>query len=208
LTSLIADRLVGERAAAEHQRLDDLDAQVRHRRPDADDLLAQPEVRGIHELQHFRADRGVHLDDLREGGGIRLRIRGEPRELRICRRYRGDALELAHERRQRRVLHELVQRMRLLDDRAQRFAVARFVEELVRDGQRPHDRLAFRLARQHDARGRGKIPLDVPQQLRAIHAGHAHVGDDHVGRRLLHRVQCLLAAQREGHFPALALLAQ
>jgi hypothetical protein len=82
------------------------------------------------------------------------------------------------------------------------------VQELVGDGQRPHDGFAFRLARQHDAcRGR-EVALDVAQQLGAVHARHAHVGDDDVGRRLLHVLQRLLAAEREGHFPALAFLAQ
>jgi hypothetical protein len=101
-----------------------------------------------------------------------------------------------------------VQVVRLLDHRAQRFAVAGLVQELVRDRQRPHDGFALGLPGQHDARRRREVALDVSQQLRAVHAGHAHVGDDHVGRGLLHGVERLLAAEREGHLPALAFLAQ
>ena len=98
--------------------------------------------------------------------------------------------------------------MRLLDHRAQRFTVAGLVQELMGHGQRAHDGFAFRLAGQHDARRGGEIALDVAQQLGAVHAGHAHVSDDDVGRGLLHRIEGLLAAEREGHLPALALLAQ
>jgi hypothetical protein len=48
----------------------------------------------------------------------------------------------------------------------------------------------------------------VPQQFSAVHTGHAHVGDDDVRGGLLHVFERLLAAEREGHVPALALLAQ
>ena len=98
--------------------------------------------------------------------------------------------------------------MGLLDHRAQRLAVAGLVQELVGHRQRPHDGFALRLAGEHDARRGGEVTLDVAQQLGAIHARHAHVGDDHVGRRLLHLLERLLAAEREGHLPALAFLAQ
>jgi hypothetical protein len=98
--------------------------------------------------------------------------------------------------------------MRLLDDRAQGLAVAGLVQELMGHGQRAHDGFAFRLARQHDARRAREVALDVAQQLGAVHAGHAHVGDDDVRRGLLHLLERLLAAEREGHVPALALLAQ
>ena len=98
--------------------------------------------------------------------------------------------------------------MRLLDDRAQRLAVAGLVQELMGHGQRAHDRFALRLARQHDARRGGEVALDVAQQFGAVHAGHAHVGDDDVRRSLLHLLQRLLAAERERHVPALAFLAQ
>ena len=76
------------------------------------------------------------------------------------------------------------------------------------DGQRAHDGFALGLAGQHDARRGGEVALDVAQQLGAVHAGHAHVGDDDVRGRLLHRFERLLAAEGEGHFPALAFLAQ
>ena len=98
--------------------------------------------------------------------------------------------------------------MGLLDDRAQCFAVTGLVQELMRDRQRTHDGFALGLAGQHDARGRGEVALDVAQQLGAVHAGHAHVGDDDVRRSLLHLLERLLAAEREGHLPALALLSQ
>ena len=98
--------------------------------------------------------------------------------------------------------------MGLLDHRAQRLAVAGLVQELVGHRQCPHDGFALRLAGEHDACRGGEVTLDVAQQLGAIHARHAHVGDDHVGRRLLHLLERLLAAEREGHVPALAFLAQ
>ena len=132
----------------------------------------------------------------------------QARQFGVGRRHGGNAFELAHERGQRRVLHELVQRMGLLDDRAQRFAVAGLVQELMGHRQRAHDGFALRLAGQHDARRGGEVALDVAQQLGAVHARHAHVGDDHVGRSLLHLLERLLAAEREGHLPALAFLAQ
>jgi hypothetical protein len=101
-----------------------------------------------------------------------------------------------------------VEVVRLLDDGAQRFAVTGLVQELVGDRQRPHDGFALGLAGQHDARRGGEVALDVAQQLGAVHARHAHVGDDHVRRRLLHVFEGLLAAEGEGHLPALAFLAQ
>ena len=67
---------------------------------------------------------------------------------------------------------------------------------------------ALGLAGQHDAGGGREVTLNVAQQFGAVHAGHAHVGDDDVRGRLLHCFQRLLAAEGEGHFPTLAFLAQ
>ena len=78
----------------------------------------------------------------------------------------------------------------------------------MRHGQRAHDGFALGLSGEHDARGGREIALDLAKQFGAVHARHAHVGDDHVGRRLLHVVERLLPAERERHFPPLALLAQ
>ena len=194
---------------AEHQRLDDLDAEIGDGGTDADDLLARGrstrEFTSCSTLAQTAASISMTLANMRAVG---FRIGREAREFGVGGRHGGNALELADERGQRRVLHELVQRMRLLDDRAQRFAVAGLVQELMGDGQRAHDGFAFRLARQHDARRGGEVALDVPQQLGAIHAGHAHVGDDDVRGRLLHLLERLLAAECEGHVPALAFLSQ
>ena len=43
--------------------------------------------------------------------------------------------------------------------------------------------------------------LDVGEELAAVHAGHAHVGDDHVEGRHLHERQRGFAAFGEGHVP-------
>jgi hypothetical protein len=71
-----------------------------------------------------------------------------------------------------------------------------------------HDGFALGLAGEHDARRGGEVALDVTQQLGAVHAGHAHVGDHDVRGSFLHLLERLLAAEREGHVPAFALLAQ
>jgi hypothetical protein len=106
----------------------------------------RPKYAEFHQLQNLGADRGVHLDDLGKRRRVGFRIGRKARELRVRGRHRRDALELADQRGQRGILHELVQRMGLLDDRAQRIAVAGLVQELMGDRQRAHDGFASRLA--------------------------------------------------------------
>jgi len=52
-----------------------------------------------------------------------------------------------------------------------------------------HNRLFVGLAGQHDADGVGVLFLNYFQKLGAIHAGHAHIGDNHVIAVRSHELQ-------------------
>jgi hypothetical protein len=81
-------------------------------------------------------------------------------------------------------------------------------EEPVGRGGRLHGAELARLTGEHHSQSLRLREPHPPEQLGAVHAGHSHVGDDRVERRLLERLERLRCTLGEDHLPLLALGAQ
>src|SRR5687767_14915024 len=75
----------------------------------------------------------------------------------------------------------------------------------MRDAERLHDRFGLGLPGEDEANRVGVVALHDFQQLRAVHARHAHVGDHDFAGLGAQRIERRLGAADEGHLPLVAL---
>ena len=78
------------------------------------------------------------------------------------------------------VVEEILQVARPVNHGAQSLAIARLAEKLMRNPDSAARGFWLCLSREHDADCAGIVLLHLLQQRGAVHARHAHVGDDDV----------------------------
>src|SRR5581483_679816 len=189
---------------AQHERLDRFEPKLHHGFVRVAKLAAQPEERGIDQLQHFGRHRRVLRNQLADPLDRRVRRSQFPENLKVKRRQTRHTRHLRYQYFQPLVVQPVLHRQRALDGRAQHFGIARLAQELVGPAHALHGHLHVRITREDEADGARIFLHDFVQQFRAVHAGHPHVRDHHVGGVFGHQLQRFLPASGEMHVRFLA----
>ena len=190
-----------EQRRGQGERLDDTHAEQLHGFVHGKDFAAETEERGVGELQQLGGERGITRGDFGDafrGGRGRLDGVGD---LEIQFREAGEIFQAGGEFADLAVAQL---RLHIGDATQATFQIIEttgLVEKLVREADAFHDLAQFRITGKHDAHGLWMFAEHVIEELRAIDAGHAHVGDDDIERLQSDLGEGLFAALDELHIP-------
>src|SRR5258708_6775763 len=172
------------------------------------DRCPRSEERRIDQLYDIGGHRDVARDDF---GGVGNGCRGplQARQYLLKRLWRArQRVDAPNQLREPVAAQQLSEHEGLRNSRLEGPALAGLGKVLVRGADRAHDRAGIGVTRQHQAHRLRMEFLDFGQQLPAVHAGHAHVGYDHVRRRFSELFEGSGAARGELHAPLVPHLPQ
>ncbi len=180
------------------------EAEITHRLFDIRDAPGETKESGVDDLEDLRGDSGVRGNELRDVLHGCLVISDQFLQGRVDARERGQLADAPDDAPQGLSIEQLVQQQATVDDILELPEVAGLAQVLVGERDQPDRLPQIGVAGQDDPDRLRPAIADDPQQLRAVHPGHAHIRYDDVVGLPLHLLDGKRAARGAIHRPCAA----